>query len=139
MSNEMSLNLSLFPIAHHRKQFCRVAHQRRSYYLCTRFKFDNAPIVGEKPDYERIKARAMRVLALLVDSLHAHLPLAPQRTRSTRDAAGCLTSATDVKNAHCWNVLCFPYCTLESFIEFGNKMGRRVVILGRKDDEILRC
>ncbi len=97
------------------------------------FKFDNSPIVGEKPDYERIKAlRDEGVLALFVDSLYTHHP---EKALSERIAREMLQDVL-MRSGHEERAIvgtCFAshIARLKSFIEFGNKMGRKVVILGR--------
>ncbi|MEK6840009.1 MAG: ribonuclease J, partial [Nanoarchaeota archaeon] len=72
LSNEMSLEFVSVSHSTPQSSFVVLHTKEGAIIYAPDFKFDNAPIVGEKPDYERIKAlRDEGVLALFVDSLYA--------------------------------------------------------------------
>ncbi len=133
LSNEMSLEFVSVSHSTPQSSFVVLHTKEGAIIYAPDFKFDNAPIVGEKPDYERIKAlRDEGVLALFVDSLYAHLPdKAPSERVAREMLQDVLLRNGREERAIVGTCFASHIARLKSFIEFGNKMGRRVVILGR--------
>lgn len=97
------------------------------------FKFDNSPILGKKPNYERLKEIAKKgVLALIVDSLYAS---DERKTPSEKIARGLLEDVlltTSNENA-CIVVTTFSshIARLKSIVDFSKQLGRKTVFIGR--------
>ena len=97
------------------------------------FKLDNSPILGEPPNYRRLKELAkIGVKALIVDSLYAP---EDRKTPSEKIARGLLEDVfftTENKNSG-MVVTTFSshIARLSSIAEFGRKLNREVVFLGR--------
>ncbi len=97
------------------------------------FKFDNSPILGDKPNYKRLKQLAKQgVKALVVDCLYAP---DDRKTPSEKIARGLLEDVfftTDNQNSG-MIVTTFSshIARLKSITEFGLKLNRKVIFLGR--------
>ena len=97
------------------------------------FKFDNTPIVGKKPNYEKLKEIAKEgVLALVVDSLYAG---DERKTPSEKIARGLLEDVlltTSNENA-CIIVTTFSshIARLKSIVDFGKQLDRKILFIGR--------
>ena len=97
------------------------------------FKFDNTPILGQKPNYEKLKEIAKEgVKAIIVDSLYSG---EERKTPSEKIARGLLEDVlltTSNENA-CIIVSTFSshIARLKSIVDFGKQLNRKVVFLGR--------
>lgn len=97
------------------------------------FKFDNTPIVGKKPNYEKLREIAKEgVLALVVDSLYAG---DERKTPSEKIARGLLEDVlltTSNENA-CIIVTTFSshIARLKSIVDFGRQLDRKILFIGR--------
>jgi ribonuclease J len=98
------------------------------------FKLDNKPVMGRKPDVARLKeiGKSGKVKALILDALYASTP---GKTFSESVAKEMLKDVMlGVENTgHGLIVTSFAsqIARLKSTVEFGEKMGRKVVFLGR--------
>ena len=97
------------------------------------FKFDNSPIVGKKPNYERLKELAKEgVLALIVDSLYAS---EERKTPSEKIARGLLEDVmlTTTNEDACIVATTFSshIARLKSIVDFGKQLDRRILFIGR--------
>ena len=97
------------------------------------FKFDNNPIVGKKPNYEKLREIAKEgVLALVVDSLYSG---EERKTPSEKIARGLLEDVlltTSNENA-CIIVTTFSshIARLKSIVDFGKQLYRKILFIGR--------
>jgi ribonuclease J len=97
------------------------------------YKLDNSPVFGDRPNYKRMKELSkMGVKALIVDCLYAQ---DDRKTPSEKIARGLLEDVfftTDNRNSG-MIVTTFSshIARLKSITEFGKKLGREVVFLGR--------
>ena len=97
------------------------------------FKFDNNPILGKKPEYDRIREIGkLGVKAMIVDSLYAD---DDRKTPSEKIARGLLEDVlltTNNENS-CIFVTTFSshIARLKSIVDFGKELGREIVFLGR--------
>ncbi len=97
------------------------------------YKLDNSPVLGDKPNYQRLRELARQgVKALIVDCLYAP---DDRKTPSEKIARGLLEDVfftTDNKNSG-MIVTTFSshIARLKSITEFGKRLGREVVFLGR--------
>ena len=97
------------------------------------YKLDNSPVLGDKPNYKRLKELShMGIKALIVDCLYAS---DDRKTPSEKIARGLLEDVffgTDNRNSG-MIVTTFSshIARLKSISEFGKRLGREVVFLGR--------
>ncbi len=98
------------------------------------FKFDNHPIIGKKPNYARLKqlGKEGNIKALILNSIYAH---AHQKTPSENVAREMLKDVllgTENKgNAIIVTTFASHIARLKSIVEFGLKLNRKIVFLGR--------
>jgi ribonuclease J len=97
------------------------------------FKFDNSPIIGPKTDYKKLKEWGNEgVRALIVDSLYAHEEMKTPSEFVAKEMLRDVMLSTENKH-HLVIVTTFAshIARLKSIIEFGKKMNRKIIILGR--------
>ena len=98
------------------------------------FKFDKHPIIGEPPNYSRLKelGRKKQIKCLIVDSLYADTD---RRTASERIARDLLEDALSVirdrNSALFITTFSSHIARLKSIVEFGKKTRRQIIFLGR--------
>ncbi len=97
------------------------------------FKLDNTPVVGQKPNYERIKQLAKQgVKALIVESLYAADERKTPSEKIARDFLEDVLLTTDNENA---GIIVTTFSShiarLKSIVDFGRKLNRQIVFLGR--------
>jgi ribonuclease J len=97
------------------------------------FKFDDHPVIGKKPNYERLKELAKEnVRCLIVDGTRSG---EAQKTPSEQVAKEMLRDVMLGCESEGKTVIVTTFSShlarLQSVIEFGQKMGRKVVLLGR--------
>ena len=97
------------------------------------FKFDNNPILGKKPNYERLKEIGKEgVKVLIVDSLYSGDERKTASEKVARTLLEEVMLATDNKNAALFvTTFSSHIARLKSIVEFGKQLNRRVVFLGR--------
>ncbi|MBI5391171.1 RNase J family beta-CASP ribonuclease [Candidatus Woesearchaeota archaeon] len=97
------------------------------------FKFDNSPVLGKKPNYERLQSLGDEgVLLLIVDSLYS------SREGKTPSEAVAKEMLRDVMLGTASTGKIFVVTTfashlarLKSIVEFGKQMNRKIVFMGR--------
>ncbi|HII71780.1 TPA: RNase J family beta-CASP ribonuclease [Candidatus Woesearchaeota archaeon] len=97
------------------------------------FKFDNRPVLGKKPNYERLqKLRDEDVVCLIVDSTRSD---EAQKTPSEQVAKEMLKDimlgTSSEGKAMIVTTFSSHLARLQSIIEFGKKLDREIVFLGR--------
>lgn len=96
------------------------------------FKFDNFPVLGKKPNLERLKQLKGKVIALLCDSTYA---ASHKKTPSESVAKQMLKDvllSTDSKNkAIIITTFSSHLARLKSIIKYAKKLNRKIVFLGR--------
>ena len=97
------------------------------------FKFDNHPVVGKKPDYERLKRiQKEGVLGLVVDSLYAPARRKTPSEKVAREMLKDVMLGTDsTGNTIIASSFASHIARLKSMIEFGRKLNRDIYIMGR--------
>lgn len=96
------------------------------------FKFDNHPVLGKMPNYERLKALKGKVLCLIVDSLYSGLEVKTPSEKVAREMLKDVLLGTNNKGkAVVVTTFSSHLARIKSIIDFGKSMGRKVVILGR--------
>jgi len=97
------------------------------------FKFDNNPILGKKPNYEKLKEIAKEgVKVLIVDSLYSG---DERKTASEKVARALLEDVLLTTNSDDVGLFVTTFSShiarLKSIVDFGNKLNRKIVFLGR--------
>lgn len=97
------------------------------------FKFDNSPIVGLKPNYDKLKEIAKKgVKVMVVDSLYSG---DERKTASEKVARSLLEdvmlTTTNDKAGIIVTTFSSHIARLKSIVEFGRKLHRQVIIAGR--------
>jgi ribonuclease J len=106
------------------------------------FKFDNHPILGKKPDYDRLKriASEKEVLALVVDSLYAAAERKTPSEKVAREMLKDVLLGTD-NTGHLIITTCFAshLARIRSILDFAKKLNRKVVFFGRSLSKYTRA
>ncbi len=105
------------------------------------FKFDDNPILGKKPNYEKLKELGEKgIKALVVDSLYSS---DPRKTASEKVARSLLEDVMFSTNNHNSAILITTFSShiarLKSIVEFGKKMNREIIVMGRSLNKYLYC
>lgn len=97
------------------------------------FKFDNFPVIGKKPNYERLREIGKEgVLALVVESLYAGQEGKTPSEKIAQNLLEDVLTTTDNKDA-CIIVTTFSshIARLKSIVRFAKQLGREIVFVGR--------
>jgi len=97
------------------------------------FKLDNTPIVGQPPNYDKLKKIAKEgVFVFIVDSLYAY---SDRKTPSEKIARTLLEEVLLTVHNKDAGVIVTTFSShlarLKSIVDFGNQLNRQVVFLGR--------
>ena len=104
------------------------------------FKMDNSPVIGEKPDYRRMRSLGMEgVHTLIVETTRAHEETKTPSESIARDMLKDYLFGLDIER-HGVLVTTFSSHTarIKSIMEFGHEMGREVLLLGRSMEKYTR-
>ncbi|MGY4884905.1 MAG: RNase J family beta-CASP ribonuclease [Nanobdellota archaeon] len=104
-----------------------------TFFYALDFKFDNHPVIGDPPNYKRLKELGVQgVKCLVVDALYSDTE---RRTASERIARNLLQDAIsnvrDKKSALFITTFSSHIARLKSIVEFGKKTNRKIIFLGR--------
>ncbi|MDP3916776.1 MAG: MBL fold metallo-hydrolase [Nanoarchaeota archaeon] len=109
-------------------------HTKKGIYIyATDWKFDNTPVIGKKPDYKRLKELgSIGVKCLIIDSLYSGKNIKSPSEKIARDLLQDVLLGTE-NSGSAIITTCFAshIARLKSIIEFGKRLNRRVVVLGR--------
>jgi len=97
------------------------------------FKFDNTPILGKRPNYERLRELAKEgVKAMVVDSLYSGNE---KKTPSEKIARGLLEDVMLTTENQRAGIIVTTFSShiarLKSIVDFGNQLGRKIIFVGR--------
>jgi ribonuclease J len=97
------------------------------------FKLDNHPVIGKKPDYERLKQLSKEgILLLIMDSLYSNLDAkTPSEKVAKEMLKDVLLGTKNEENLIIVTTFSSHLARLKSIIEFGKNLDRKVVLLGR--------
>ena len=97
------------------------------------FKFDNHPVIGKKPNYKRLEELGKKgVLALICDSTGAKRDIkTPSEIVAKEMLRDVLLGVNSKGKAVIVTTFSSHIARLKSIVEFGRKMQRKVVFLGR--------
>ena len=101
------------------------------------YKFDNTPVIGHKPDYRRLRGLANEgVAACVVESTNAgHETKTPSETVARDMLKDFLFGIENERDGIIVTTFSSHIARIKSICEFGDKLGRKVVLLGRSMDK----
>lgn len=130
-----NISIELINVTHSTLQSAMIAvHTPRGIILYANdFKFDNHPVLGKKPDYERLTELGNEgVLCLIVESLYAEKDMKTPSEKVARELLKDVLLGVDNKGKAVFVATFASHLArLRSAIDFGKKMNRKVVFLGR--------
>jgi len=130
-----TLTLEFLPIPHSTPQTMLAAfHTPEGIILYGNdFKLDNNPTLGPKPNYKRMKELGEKgVKLLVVDALYAHEEMkTPSELVAKEMLKDVMLGIENTNNLVIVTTFASHIARLKSIIEFGTKMGRKIIILGR--------
>jgi len=97
------------------------------------FKFDNNPIVGKKPNYDKLKQLSKEgIKALVVDALYSDTERKTPSEKVARTLLEDVMLSTNNQNAGMFvTTFSSHIARLKSIVDYGNKLGRKIVFVGR--------
>ncbi|RMF55490.1 RNase J family beta-CASP ribonuclease [Candidatus Woesearchaeota archaeon] len=97
------------------------------------FKFDISPILDKKPNYERLRELGKKgVLCLIIDSLYSSNPQkTPSETVARELLKEVMLGVDSLGKAVIITTFSSHIARLKSIVEFGKRMNRKIVFLGR--------
>jgi len=104
-----------------------------TFFYALDFKFDNYPVIGDPPRYNKLRELGRRGIKILVlDALYSG---AERRTPSERIARNlvedAMSSVRDRKAAMIVTTFSSHISRLKSIVDFGKKTGRQIIFIGR--------
>ena len=103
------------------------------------YKFDNTPVIGHRPDYKRLRQLASEgVAAMVVESTNAAVPTkTPSETIARDMLKDFLFGVDNERDGIIVTTFSSHIARVKSIAEFGEKLGRKVVLLGRSMDKYM--
>src|SRR3989344_454662 len=97
------------------------------------YKLDDTPVLGDKPNYKRLKEISKQgVKALVVNCLYAHSEKKTPSEQVARDMVrDTLHSLEDNKSGMIVTTFASHIARLKSIVDFGQKLNRKIVFVGR--------
>jgi len=97
------------------------------------FKFDNTPILGKKPNYEKLRQLAKEgIKAMVVDSLYSGNE---RKTPSEKIARGLLEDVMLTTDNSRSGIIITTFSShiarLKSIVDFGKRLNRKIIFIGR--------
>jgi len=130
-----NIKIEFINITHSTPQTVMVAlHTKEGTILYANdFKFDNHPIIGKKPNYKRLRELGKKgVTSLIVDCTRARDAIKTPSESVAKEMLRDVMLGCDSKNkAVIVTTFSSHLARLKSIIEFGKKMNRKIVFLGR--------
>ena len=133
--NVKGYNIEFINITHSTVQASLIAiHTKKGVIVYANdFKFDNSPILGKKPNYERLEQlKKEGVLVLIIDSLYSGSERKTPSEKIARDLLEEVMLTTNNKEG-CIIVSTFSshIARLKSVVDFSRQLNRKVLFLGR--------
>ncbi len=97
------------------------------------FKLDNHPVLGKKPDYDRLEEIGKQgVKALIIDSLKSNNEMKTPSEKVAREMLkDIIAGVRSEHNAIVVTTFSSHIARLKSIIDFGNGLNRKIIFLGR--------
>ena len=105
------------------------------------FKLDLHPILGKKPDFERIKALGNEGVKLLImNCLYAHSPMkCPSESVAREMLKDTMLGVSSDGKAMIVTTFSSHMARLKSIITLGKKLGRKIIFIGRSLDKYVKA
>jgi ribonuclease J len=130
-----NIEIELINITHSTLQASMIAiHTKKGTVLYANdFKFDNHPVLGRKPNFQRLRKLGKgNVIALIVESIYAYKDMKTPSEKVAREMLkDVLLGTENTGNAILATTFASHIARLKSILDFGNKLNRKVVFLGR--------
>ena len=112
-----------------------------NFFYALDFKFDDHPVLGQPPNYKRLKEIGKQgVNVLVVDSLYSGTERRTPSERIARDLLEeAMTAVRNKKSALIISTFSSHIARLKSIVDFGKKTGRKIVFLGRSLNRYVSC
>lgn len=138
------LTIELINVTHSTLQCAMVCvHTPEGYVLYSNdFKFDNSPVLGEKPNYKRLEeiGQSKKLRVLIVESLYATKEMKTPSEKVAKELLQDVLLGVDNKDKAIYvTTFASHLARIKSIIECGRKMKRKVVILGRSMGRYIRA
>ena len=104
-----------------------------TFFYALDFKFDNYPVIGDPPRYNKLKELGRKgVKVLVLDSLYSGKERKTPSERIARNLVEeAMTTVRDRKSALIVTTFSSHIARLKSIVDFGKKTGRQIVFVGR--------
>ncbi len=120
--------------------FVAIHSSHETFFYSLDFKFDNHPIIGQPPNYSRLKELGKKgINVAIIDSLYSGTEKRTPSERIARDLVEDAIKVTDRKSALVISTFSSHIARLQSIVEFGKKTGREIVFLGRSLERYVDC
>jgi len=132
-----NLKIELINVTHSIPHQCMLAvHTSYGVVLyATDFKFDNNPVVGERPNYAAMKRISNKVVVAMIDALYAHDERKTPSESVVKEMLRDVMMGTYSKgNAVIITTFASHIARLKTITDFGKQLGRKVVFCGRSLD-----
>ena len=131
-----NIKIELISMSHSTLQCAMIAvHTPNGIVLYANdFKFDNDPVLGDKPNYKRLQeiGKEGNLIALVVECINGLVEGKTPSEKVARELLKEVLLETDSKGKAIFvTTFASNIARIKSAIEFGKKLGRKVVILGR--------
>lgn len=106
------------------------------------FKFDNSPVLGEKPNYKRLEeiGKSGKLKALIVESLYATKEMKTPSEKVAKELLQDVLLGVENKDKAVYvTTFASHLARIKSIIECGKRMKRKVIILGRSMGRYIRA
>lgn len=104
-----------------------------TFFYALDFKFDNYPVIGDPPRYNKLKEIGRKgVKVLVLDSLYSRIERKTPSERIARNLVEeAMTTVRDRKAAMIVTTFSSHIARLKSIVDFGKKTGRQIIFVGR--------
>lgn len=104
-----------------------------TFFYALDFKFDNYPVIGDPPRYNKLRELGRKgVKVLVLDALYSRVERKTPSERIARNLVeDALGSVRDRKAALIVTTFSSHIARLKSIVDFGKKTGRKIIFMGR--------
>ena len=104
-----------------------------TFFYALDFKFDNYPVIGDPPRYNKMKEIGRKgVKALVLDSLYSGTERKTPSERIARNMVeDAMSSVRDRNSAFIITTFSSHISRLKSIVDFGKRTGRQIIFVGR--------
>lgn len=139
-----NLTIELIGVTHSTLQCTMVClHTTEGFVLYSNdFKFDNSPVLGDKPNYKRLQeiGKSGKLRALIVESLYATKEMKTPSEKVAKELLqDVLLGVENSGKAIYVTTFASHLARIRSIIDCGKRMKRKVVILGRSMGRYIRA